>query len=65
VESSGMQQWHKGPVPQTAAIFRKLGESQRDVQEGHHARDHETSSCNSQLVTKNKKMDLVEGTAPS
>jgi hypothetical protein len=28
-------------------------------------KDRETSSRNSQLVTKNKKMDLVEGTAPS
>jgi hypothetical protein len=65
MEIPGMQQWHKGSVRQTAAMFKKRGDSQRDLQEGHHARDRETSSGNPQVVTKIKKMDLVEGTAPS
>jgi hypothetical protein len=75
-----MQQWHKepkakttstmknenkGPVRQTAAICKKQGNNQRDLQEGHRARDRETNSRNPQRITKNKKVDLVERTAPS
>jgi hypothetical protein len=80
VERSGMQQWHKGPRPKTtgteknenkgpvrqmALIFKKQWDNQRDLQEGHRARDRETSSQNSQQVIENKKMDLVERWAAS
>jgi hypothetical protein len=81
IERSGMQQWHKGPrtetaatrqnknkgaVLQRAAIFKKRGDDQRDRQEGHRAGDGEASSSrNSQRVTKNDGLELVEGSTPS
>jgi hypothetical protein len=75
VERPRIQHWHKGPrptttgtkknenkgpVPQTAAIFKNRGDNQRYLQEDQCARDRETSSRNSQRVTENEEMDLGE-----
>jgi hypothetical protein len=60
-KACGMQQWHKrlrpktartkknenkGHVRQTATILKKREDNQRDLQEGHRARDRETSRRN-------------------
>jgi hypothetical protein len=75
-----MQQWHKGPraeraatrqnknkgpMRQTAAVFKKREDNQRGLQEGHRAGDREASSSrNSWRVTKNDGLELVEGGHP-
>jgi hypothetical protein len=65
MEIPGMQQWHKGSVPQTAAMFKKRGDNQHDLQKGHQTGDCKTSIEDLKRVSENKKVDLVEGTAPS
>jgi hypothetical protein len=65
MEIPGMQQWHKGSVPQTAAMFKKRGDNQHDLQKGHQTRDCKASTENLKRVSENKEMDIVEGTAPS
>jgi hypothetical protein len=50
---------------QTASIFKTRGDNQRDLQEGRRAGDREASSNgNSQRVTKNDRLELVEGRSP-
>jgi hypothetical protein len=65
MEIPGMQQWHKESVPQTAAMFKKRGGNQHDLPKGHHNGDCKTSIENLKRISENKKMDHVEGTAPS
>jgi hypothetical protein len=74
-----MQQWHKGPRPETAATRQneikesrhkaaatswKREDNQHDLQEDHRAGDREVSRRDFQWVAKNQELDLVEGPTP-
>jgi hypothetical protein len=75
-----MQQWHKGPRPetattwqqadrgplrQTAATFWKQEGNERDLLEDLWAGDMEVSCRDFQRVAKNHKSDLMDGSATS
>jgi hypothetical protein len=75
-----MQQWHKGPRPETAATrqieikesMHKTAATSWKREDNHHgqqeyywAGDREVSSRDFQQVAKNQELNLVEGSTPS
>jgi hypothetical protein len=62
--ATGMQEQHKGPRPETAAMSRKQEEIEQDLQEDHRAGDRKANSQDLHWTSKNDGWTLWRGRPP-